>query len=625
MLDRNTRQSDLVVSSVESVAADSVIVVMPFGALERPSMAASMIQGKLKAGGNRCHVDYAAFRFADRIGIAPYDFFSRRTDVTDLVGEWIFAHCAFGKRDHSERFLEEYLFRQPKSWTLLQRACNQSSLDGVQLVLGKVRDQAQDFIDETARHVLSMGPSVVAATTMFQQNAASVALLKRIKELSPETRTVIGGANCEEPMGSALEAICPWIDDVHKGRSEGHLDRLFGTGEALNADSQNAFPDFSDYFSQLQQVQAKDHIRPALPIEMSTGCWYGEKAHCTFCGLNGSSMRFKARDAEDVLAEIRHQIDAYKIRKFMAVDNIIALDYFKTLLPAIIEEDLGLSMFVETKANLKPWQTELLAKAGFDWLQPGMESLHNDKLRRFKKGTDQKTNLALLKMSIERGLVASWLLLVNDPGETEQEYWEMAALFPKLTHLIPPANIVRVRFDRYSPYHFEHETFGLQLKPYNAYSYVYPETADLQNLAYYFEDYGYDRQSWTSPAMQELMSAFQAWTNAFYGTADGSPKKLQPHCHLVLIRNKSLICDTRNHSNPRSFRIGPEGVEVLDALHLGMTRAAFHAKYPDFDLRPFLNADLVIESGGHYLSLVTNPPSRPLPAFEDFPCGAILL
>ncbi|EEE35801.1 radical SAM [Rhodobacteraceae bacterium KLH11] len=624
MLDDRTNAAHKPATSLSASSVDSVLVVMPFGTLERPSMAASMIQGKLKASGNRCVIDYAALRFADRIGIRAYDFFSRRTDVTDLAGEWIFAHCAFGHRDRSERFLEEYLAHQSKSWLLLQRAFNCQTIAQMQIKLDAIREAATDFVDETARRILQAKPSVVAATTIFQQNTASIALLKRVKELAPEVRTILGGANCEEPMGSALEEICPWIDTVHKGRSEGFLDTLFSTEKRrFEADRQNTYPDFDDYFDQLSGLDVRHHIKTALPIEMSTGCWYGEKAHCTFCGLNGTTMRFKARDAEDVMGEIRHQIKTYGTKKFMAVDNIIAMDYFKTLLPAIVEEDLGINMFVETKANLKPWQIDLMAKAGFDWIQPGIESLHNDKLKRFKKGTDQKTNLTLLKMSMERGLVASWLMLVNEPGEEEEEYREMARLFPKLTHLIPPANIVRIRFDRYSPYHFQREKFGLNLTPYRSYSYVYPENADLDNLAYYFEDYDLERIGRQHPVMQDLHAAFLDWTNIFYGVDNGSPTELKAHAHLLLLQEKRVIVDTRDPKAKKTYRAGKKTVEVLAALHEGMTKSKFSTDYPDFDLKPLLQADLVIDTGGHYLSLVMNPPTQPLPKFEDFPCGII--
>jgi len=55
---------------------------------------------------------------------------------------------------------------------------------------------------------------------MFEQTSASVALLRRIKVLCPETVTVIGGANCEAEMGFELHRSFPWIDFVCTGEGE---------------------------------------------------------------------------------------------------------------------------------------------------------------------------------------------------------------------------------------------------------------------------------------------------------------------------------------------------------------------------------------------------------------------
>ncbi|MCG8458353.1 MAG: hypothetical protein MI919_18910, partial [Holophagales bacterium] len=44
-------------------------------------------------------------------------------------------------------------------------------------------------------------------------------------------------------------------------------------------------------------------------------------------------------------------------------------------------------------------------------------------------------------------------------------------------------------FQRFSPYHFEAESFGLELRAKSVYRHLFPfPEADLENLAYYFED-----------------------------------------------------------------------------------------------------------------------------------------
>ncbi len=57
--------------------------------------------------------------------------------------------------------------------------------------------------------------------------------------------------------------------------------------------------------------------------------------HCTFCGLNGSSMAFRSKSPGRVLAEIRELEARYGCSRFETVDNILDMDYFKNVLPAL--------------------------------------------------------------------------------------------------------------------------------------------------------------------------------------------------------------------------------------------------------------------------------------------------
>lgn len=50
-----------------------------------------------------------------------------------------------------------------------------------------------------------------------------------------------------------------------------------------------------------------------------------------------------------------------------------------------------------------------------------------------------------------------------------------------------------VRFDRFSPYYFREQEYGLRLTPYDYYEFCYPfSPVVLRNMAYYFQDLNYD-------------------------------------------------------------------------------------------------------------------------------------
>ena len=46
-----------------------------------------------------------------------------------------------------------------------------------------------------------------------------------------------------------------------------------------------------EYFERLAATRFEEELKPHIRIlfESARGCWWGEKQHCTFCGLNGSS------------------------------------------------------------------------------------------------------------------------------------------------------------------------------------------------------------------------------------------------------------------------------------------------------------------------------------------------
>ena len=145
-------------------------------------------------------------------------------------------------------------------------------------------------------------------------------------------------------------------------------------------------PDYDDYFEALRASTLSTLIRPGLLAESSRGCWWGEKSHCTFCGLNGTGMKYRSKSPERVLTELAELSRRYGVNGIQFVDNILDMSYFRTMLPRLAAEGGRYALFYETKANLKREQVKLLAEAGVRWIQPGIESLDDNVLRLIGKG-----------------------------------------------------------------------------------------------------------------------------------------------------------------------------------------------------------------------------------------------
>ena len=142
-------------------------------------------------------------------------------------------------------------------------------------------------------------------------------------------------------------------------------------------------------------------------------------------------------------------------------DNIMPHNYFKTLIPRLGNELPELQIFYEEKANLSLQDVLALKKAGVASVQPGIEALSSRLLKRMKKGVQARQNLMLLRYARAAGLQLYWNLLWGFPGDELAAYEETLAILPLLHHLQPPIGFGHISIDRFSPYFFQPEEFGI--------------------------------------------------------------------------------------------------------------------------------------------------------------------
>ena len=580
---------------------DVVLVSMPFAEIQRPSIALGLLQASLADTNIRSEVVYGNFGFAETIGLVSYQ--AMQSAPTDhLLGEWCFAGSLFP--DDSEKD-EEYLT------LILEVRCNgfPADLEQRKDLMRWVRAQSGAYVDRLAEAIVARGPRIVGCSSVFQQHCASLALLKRVRELSPKTVLLMGGANCEGEMGVETLRAFPWVDCVVSGEadamfadlcrvliehgrdidalalpngaiSQAHLRSVLPILSPDGVQAPRALirdmdalptPDYDHYFETLRASTLSNLIQPGLLIESSRGCWWGEKSHCTFCGLNGAGMKYRSKSADRVVAELSELYRRYGIRSIQFVDNILDMSFFKTVLPKLAASGDKYSLFYEIKSNLKREQVELLAEAGVRWIQPGIESLDDNVLALIGKGNSALMNVQLLKWTSEFGIDVAWNMLCGIPGESDSWYSEMAKWLPSIFHLQPPSGVVRVRYDRFSPYHVRPLDFGLVLEPSRAYEYVYPLPKEsLRRLAYSFEDNGQrghiHRGLQDQPGQKKLQEVVRQWNDIWHTS--------RPVLCVHDEGQRLQIVDTRPCANQRSWTAGELEAEVYRLCDSAQTPAA---------------------------------------------------
>jgi len=491
--------------------SDVVLVSMPFGPLFLPSIGASLLKAGLADERVSVRVRYFTIEFAERVGQAFYWNLSEgnRPALEILAGEWLFAHALFGTTQiDDERYVGEVLRDGGRtvSPALIKR-----------ILLA--RGQVHGFLEWCLDQIRQDQPRLVGFTSMFQQHVASLALARRLKDSLPETFIAFGGANCEGVMGAETIRQFPFVDAVVSGegdlvfpelvrrvlasepvsglpgvRTQDGIDAEFRLGSFPNAPMVRnlddlPYPDYGDFFEQFEASRYGPDWQPSLPFEASRGCWWGQKSHCTFCGLNHDGIAYRSKSARRAVDEIVQLAARYPDCDIEVVDNILDLRYFRSVLPELAARRLSLGLFVETKANLKKAQVRLLRDAGVTRIQPGIESFSDSVLKLIRKGVSGLQNIQLLKWCKELGVDPSWNLLSGFPGEPPEEYARMARLIPLLTHLKPPVDCSGIRLDRFSPNFFDADKLGFaHVKPIAPYRHVYPLSDEaVAHLACYFE------------------------------------------------------------------------------------------------------------------------------------------
>lgn len=496
-----------------------LLITMPFCSIIRPATGISLLKARLHAENIFCDIKYFNIDFAKMIGVQIYEEICSFSP-DQLIGERLFAEEYFSDKLPDKEQYKKYLKKEHSSAYEHDADLNEYFNQILSI---------KPFIDPFLNICLNSIPwrhyDIIGFTTTFQQNLASISLAHRVKRLHASKIIVFGGANCEGKMGLELHKRFRFIDFVCSGESDNIFPELVKklsnqqtttslpgiiyrkddesittqTSSAIHNLDELPFPDYDDYFDQLQQASFSPAICHELLMETSRGCWWGSKSQCKFCGLNSNTIAFRSKNPHRVIQELSHLIERYAekhtLRLVSMVDNILDMNYFAELLPEICKKQFPVEIFCEVKANLTKYQVELLRKAGITWIQPGIESLNSNILKLMAKGVSALQNIQLLKYCRQFDVFPQWNILTGFPGETVEDYQHMVKLISKITHLPPPDNHFPFALHRFSPYFVSPQKFGIcNIRPENAYHFIYPfKEPVLFNLAYFFEfDYRED-------------------------------------------------------------------------------------------------------------------------------------
>lgn len=554
--------------------AQVALVNMPFSYSKYPSIQLGTLSALLKSQGIPVDCHHLNVRFAHKIGVPLYEMICEKRA---LFGEWLFSSLLF--RDNRKRAEYPRVFKP-----VFEQIAQQSGQP-----IGYFEEMAARIAPQFltwALTAIDWGQyKLVGFTSTFDQNVASLTMAKLIKDLYPHVTIVFGGANYDGEMGMEFFRAFSFIDHVVVGEGEGTFPALvrqiltgksdgypngvaYRHGDQIRLMPNTALfsdfprtgpPDYDDYYHLLAELgDAARGLDRILLYEGSRGCWWGEKHHCTFCGLNAQSMKFRAKSPEQVAHEMAYLSSRYDTARFRLVDNIIDMKYVENLFGKFAADHCDLDVFIETKSNLHKSQIRTLAVGGVKCMQPGLESLSLNQLRAMDKGVTPMQNIICLKWSFYYRVAVSWNILLGFPGETNEDYRRQIDLIPSLLHLQPPEATGKFWLERFSPYYTRPHEYGVRITgPGIAYEYIYDaRQVDLNKIAYDFE---YELDNWpVDPHVyQELVTAIEGWQR-LHASSD------RPFLYYSKSMDYITIYDGRNPKAPIRQRYDGAAARVIE-------------------------------------------------------------
>lgn len=587
-------------------SGDILVVVPPFYDIGFIALGPYLLQAIAKKHGYKVDILHLDLLLADVMGTEGYREIQESPEFW-MLGERMFARSAYGLpvlgRD-KEFLANQYhsITNNPKANIYLNSPQN-IDLDKYQ----RLENTCYRFMEEAATVIAEFNYKIVGVSLGFcNQINASIAFINKIKQLSPGCTTIIGGSYCEGEKAKTLFSLSNAINYIFEGESEEifvdfirnvfanqpNKQRLVKAQKAVALENM-PIADYQAYVRQVKLIMGDDFYEntiKAIWYETNRGCWWAEKAKCTFCGIAETGFRQKsiARIAHD-LAEIKQQIPD---KLLFFTDLIMSKKFPDDLLTHNPDTNAYPTLGMQLKVGRTVEDVAKLDKIKAKYILPGVESFSTNLLKKMKKGTTGKQNVYFLRNTFCFGISTQYYLLWGFPDDKPAEYENMLELIPMIKHLQPPVVFDGTQISRDTPYFMNPEQYNIKsLQPWEVYKAIFPEEIDIQSIANYFiaeyDSYSYEHLDTIKAINDEITDWKKVWSST----------KL----HLSLLMGNYLIIDSRKidgKANTTHFINEEEAQELMRYQKYKKTRVLDWA----------LENKLGVLMEGWYVPLVTTSP-----------------
>lgn len=614
------------------------LISMPMVSLQTPAFGLTRLKSVLeKTFTHRisCEIYHLHHDFATHIGPAFYDFIVN--EMNSGLGEWFFRQIAFpNAADNTDAYFRHYFLQNDEDTRKLR-----------EVIIGK-RKLLAGIFEHLIRVYRLHDADMVGFSSLFYQNAASMAMARKLKKKNRQIITLMGGANVEFPMGLPIIRDFEYIDYIFSGpalislpefvryRLNGedercHQIRGVWSRQNIGDHSHTTVTDFSygeradinlplelDYDSFLDSYEKyfpdSEH-KPFIFFSTSEGCHWGETCRCTFCaqgGPCGNNMKFSCMTPDHAVETIR-SLGKYagRVGFLYATDSILAKHY-----PEAVFSNIRSKIPIHLEMNVRytdEAQIRILSRAGVRIVEAGIESLSTKSLQLMRKGVTAFQNLKFMMDCMMNDILVTWNFLIGLPGESGEIYEKLCSDILKLTHF-PPGQPAVVTFERFSAYHDTPEDYGLNLVPYPFYALTYPfDRETISEIAYNFSDTGVASYRTALAAWHDNLNAVCRYWKSLWNKKN----RTFPCLYFERRGGDMWITDSRT-GEEREYPVSETSVHLLQILKRPRTIRSLTETNPGMDMgremRVLIDKALVFHEEDRYFNIVF-PGRPPVPSF----------
>ena len=220
-----------------------------------------------------------------------------------------------------------------------------------------------------------------------------------------------------------------------------------------------------------------------------------------------------------MVAEINHLTDKHQALSVSLVDNVLPRNTSTEVFTKLDRLKKDLRLFAEIRATTSWPELKVMAKAGIQEVQIGIEALSTPLLKKLHKGTSAIQNLEIMKNCEALGIENISNLILYFPGSDERD---VALTLQSIEFALPyrPLKTAAFWLGRGSPVWYNPKAYGIRaVFNHPNWAVLFPQRI-FQNLRFmiqaYRGDLGYQRKIW-QPVSKKVVTWHKIYTDLHAG------------------------------------------------------------------------------------------------------------